>query len=1190
VISQPIPKILNDRYELGTELGRGGMGAVYRAHDAVLDRDVAVKLLTESGLGTEGRLRMLREAQAIAKLNHPNIVQVHDAGQLDGTPFIIMELVEGQSLHDRPPEGFQGIVAVARQICAALEHAHQHGIIHRDLKPENVLIGPNGNAKLMDFGLARSMASRLTVEGQITGTVFYMAPEIALGQDIDGRADLYSLGVMLYELTTGSLPFGHGDPLAVISQHLHASVVPPKAKVPEIPPPLDALIVQLMSKAPADRPADAAVTRQMLERSDLLDAGAKAEREVLVLDRIVRGRFVGREQELDEARVIWNRVEAGEGQALLISGEPGVGKTRLMHELVTHVEIRGGKTLVGASYAEGGAPYAPFAQIVRGALGGGAENGFEVPEFVLADLLTLAPELKPYYPAVPANPALEPEAEQRRLFENVVTFCTGLSESHPLLIVLDDAHWADSGSLALLRHLARRLRNKRVLLLATYRELEVNEARPLRAVLLDLNRERLARRLKLGRLTRDQTGALLEAIFEEDIAPDFLEGIFRETEGNPFFIEELCKELVESGRLYYQDGRWHRPSMDELELPQSIREVIQARVSKLTPEHLEALTLAAILGREFDFDTLSSASGVNEEQLIEALEIAEQAQLIEEVSGEHGATFSFAHALIPATLAESVPTLRRRKLHRQAAQAIESLRPEAYEDLAHHYEAASDDDRALAAYIRAGKRASGAFANQEAARYFRAGLDLNPGPEDKADLLAELGVVLTRLSNFTEAIQSWERSAQLYSEAGISRRVAWCYARMARAGWFAGDPRRGLELAEAGLATMGDAPDSAEMADLLHETARAYYFNGLGQQGLPLSERALSMARAAGDARIQADILATQGLLLDFDPQQTDAGQAALEQAIALAQTHGLLFQEARARNNLATILGPVRGDPRAARDQVRQAHRLAHQMGDQASELFTGSHAVNYGILLGDLVQVDHELTRLEGLREALIDPGIGDTELRLARRLLEFARGYPEQSVEGLRLLQRSARERGDLQSIWAVSFNLAAALIELSEYTEAEAAAVEAGRGTAPDLGSHASSRVLESISHAKRREVEDARRLLDEAKRLAPVEIFVFHAVDVARAEAQLAVAESRWSEAWTAFEQVVSRYGEMGMRLGRARGLRDWAEGHLARGEAEDIEGARELLSQARAEFESIGSTGYVQTIDARLANLPDLRR
>ncbi|MGH2619793.1 MAG: serine/threonine-protein kinase, partial [Anaerolineales bacterium] len=139
--------VLSERYELREELGRGGMGAVYRAHDKVLDRDVAVKLLSESGLGTEGRERMLREAQAIAKLNHPNIVQVHDAGQLDGTPYIVMELVEGHSLHDRPPQDFDGIVAVAREICAALEHAHQNGIIHRDLKPENVILDSDGTAK-----------------------------------------------------------------------------------------------------------------------------------------------------------------------------------------------------------------------------------------------------------------------------------------------------------------------------------------------------------------------------------------------------------------------------------------------------------------------------------------------------------------------------------------------------------------------------------------------------------------------------------------------------------------------------------------------------------------------------------------------------------------------------------------------------------------------------------------------------------------------------------------------------------------------------------------------------------------------------------------------------------------------------------------------------------------------------------
>ena len=152
------------------------MGTVYRAHDDTLDRDVAVKVLSGSGLGTEGRDRLLNEAQAIAKLSHTNIVSVFDAGEEDSTPYIVMEVIEGSSLHDKPPKDMQGIVRVAAQVCAALEHAHTHGVVHRDLKPENVLISEDGTAKLMDFGIARSVASRMTTEGEIVGTVFYLAP------------------------------------------------------------------------------------------------------------------------------------------------------------------------------------------------------------------------------------------------------------------------------------------------------------------------------------------------------------------------------------------------------------------------------------------------------------------------------------------------------------------------------------------------------------------------------------------------------------------------------------------------------------------------------------------------------------------------------------------------------------------------------------------------------------------------------------------------------------------------------------------------------------------------------------------------------------------------------------------------------------------------------------------------------
>ncbi|KPK95025.1 MAG: hypothetical protein AMJ88_01535, partial [Anaerolineae bacterium SM23_ 63] len=160
-----IGSCLNDRYRIEAEIGHGGMGTVYRGHDDTLDRDVAIKLLTKTGLGTEGRARLLQEAQAIAKLNHPNIVTVYDAGETDELPFIVMEFVEGMTLHEKQPESLEEILDITKQVCAALEHAHESGIIHRDLKPENVTISPDGTAKLMDFGLARSVASRYTAEG-----------------------------------------------------------------------------------------------------------------------------------------------------------------------------------------------------------------------------------------------------------------------------------------------------------------------------------------------------------------------------------------------------------------------------------------------------------------------------------------------------------------------------------------------------------------------------------------------------------------------------------------------------------------------------------------------------------------------------------------------------------------------------------------------------------------------------------------------------------------------------------------------------------------------------------------------------------------------------------------------------------------------------------------------------------------
>jgi ABC-type oligopeptide transport system substrate-binding subunit/predicted Ser/Thr protein kinase len=763
-----IGRVLNQRYRIEAEIGQGGMGKVYRGFDTLLVRTVAIKVLSRVELGTEGWNRLLSEAQMAAKLNHPNIVTVYDLDEEDGTPFIVMEYVEGKSLHEDRPEVLEETLKFMRQVCAGLEHAHSHGIIHRDLKPENVVIARDGTAKLMDFGLARSVASRYTSEGMVAGTVFYLAPEQALGQDIDQRTDLYSLGVMLYELTTGELPFVADDAIAVISQHLHAPVVPPQAKNDEISPLLDGLIVRLLSKQPQDRPASAREVREALESAEILDVGAVSVREYSVLERIVRGRMVGRGKELQEARDLWHKTIKGEGQLLLISGEPGIGKTRLAREIVTEAEVSGGQAFVGASYAEGSAPYGAFRQIIREAI---SKGDLELASNTLAELLNLAPELRHHFPDLPDREPTDPQDERENLLESMVILCASLCDHAPLMLVLEDAHWADSGTLSMLRHLSRNTHHQQVMIIATYREVELDQVRPFHEVLLDMDRERLSKRIKLNHLNPDQTRSMLAILLSGGITPEFLDGIYRETEGNPFFIEEVCKALVDRGKLHFENGQWHCPSISELGIPQSVRVAIQSRVIRLPEEHQEALQLAAILGREFNFETLTRASDLPEDVLIDALDGAERSLLIEEKKANGREIYAFAHALIPATLIEDLRLLKRRKLHRHAAAAIEDLYPDDFEALAYHNVQSGQLEKGVKFLINAGDRARRLYAHQEAIDNYEQAITIleeADQPEETARILMKLGLTYHNAFEFEKSRGAYEKAFINWQQAGIS--------------------------------------------------------------------------------------------------------------------------------------------------------------------------------------------------------------------------------------------------------------------------------------------------------------------------------------------------------------------------------------------------------------------------------------
>ncbi len=967
---------LKNRYQLTQRLGEGGMGVVYQGYDTLLDRPVAVKVLSEANqnrLGREAHSRFLREAQAAARLNHPNIVDIYDAGEDQGVSFIVMELVEGVSLYDRKPQTVEEALTIASQICAALEHAHAHGIIHRDLKPENILITTEGIAKLTDFGLARSLSTRVGLDGMVVGIVFYMAPETALRQPYDARVDLYSLGVLLYEMITENLPFFADDPVAVISQHLYSPVVPPHAHRPEIPPALDQLILQLMSKQPDDRPHTATEVRQALE--SIRASGISSQRleipnpDLSLLDRIVRGRLIGREAQLSQINAVWHQAALGEGQVLLVNGESGIGKTRLVRELMAHALISGGKVLTGACHEEEGAPYAPFAQILRDS----HENDSSLsllPNFVLADLIQIAPELRLYYPDIAPNPTAEPSSEQQRIFESITSWISQLTTQAPLLLFIDDVHWADSGTLALLRYLARRTSKLRLLIALTYREIALDENGMLQAVLLDLSRERLSTRVKLTRLNREQTETLISTLITPNgkIDQRLLDLIFQETEGNPFFIEEIVKALIETGQLCFEDQIWQVPDLAEIHVPQSVRATLQARVGRLPGRTQDVLRCAAILGRQFDSETLQHACQIDDEGLIEALENAERAQIIVASPRRRGQAlvFSFAHNLIPTTLVENLSPLRRQRLHRNVAQALESFHPEDFEVLAYHYEKSGDSPKAQGYYRQAGDRALSIYANQEAERYYRAALELGADVETTPHILTNLGEALFRQGRYQAACEPWSEAVQLYRRFGDYDHQAQVIARLARTAWYLGDPPRSLETRRQGLETIPNYMEleTPGVVALIHETARAFF--NLPEQALPLCQHALNLARQLDLLDVQAEALATLGILPNLD---AEAARQALTEAVALSETGGLLATAVRARTNLGEHLHLI-GDLIGAREQFMRGQQIAQRMGMTTWQHNMLASAVDISFELGDIPAIEAILPELSKMLPYIAHP----------------------------------------------------------------------------------------------------------------------------------------------------------------------------------------------------------------------------
>jgi hypothetical protein len=389
---------------------------------------------------------------------------------------------------------------------------------------------------------------------------------------------------------------------------------------------------------------------------------------------LTRTPFVGRDAEMSKLNARLAEARSGHGGLVMLVGEPGIGKSRMIDEFTENARNDGAAVLIGACFeGEWSPPYAPFVEAI--------ENYVKTAEpaqlradlgFGAAPIARLVPALREVLPDIPEPAALQPDEERFRLLDAVSQMLVSISNRQPVVLVLDDLHWAERGTIAMLRHVARFVPRHQTLILGAYRDVELDRQHPLADALSQLRREVEYERIALKGLNEEQIGNLLTAITEHEVPEPFVRAISEETDGNPFFIREVLIHLADEGKIFQQDGRWtSNLSIEEMGIPEGIRQVIGRRLSRLPDVANKLLTAAAGFNGPFRLDIAAAAAGIDEDTALDAIDAALESQLVRASSNTE--IFEFTHALIRHTLYGELSPPRQVRLHRQIAEAMERV-------------------------------------------------------------------------------------------------------------------------------------------------------------------------------------------------------------------------------------------------------------------------------------------------------------------------------------------------------------------------------------------------------------------------------------------------------------------------------------------------------------------------------------
>jgi DNA-binding SARP family transcriptional activator len=653
-------------------------------------------------------------------------------------------------------------------------------------------------------------------------------------------------------------------------------------------------------------------------------------------------RFVGRAPEREVLDRAWERTLTGQRRIELLAGEPGIGKTRLAAEFARDLHATGATVLFGGCDEELVSSYQPFVEALRPlALSIPSEILLRGSGHAAAGIARLIPEVRGRFGRLPQQSG-EPETDRRLLFDAVNTLLVGAASSAPILLVLDDLHWADQGTLLLLRYLARHPDAGAVMMVGTYRDVEIYPDHPMADALVDLRRSGLSERVSLGGLSAEEIATLLAARAQHDLNPAalaFVEVLKQETEGNPFFIEELVRHLTEAGVVYRDEGRWtSNLSIEEVGIPEGIRDVVGRRIGHLPEESRELLTLAAVMGKEFRADALESISDLAEDALLEALDRAKDSGLIRELPGEIG-RYSFGHSLVRDFLYHGLSTLRRARLHRKVGEALERIygaRQSQYlSELSHHFLEAADGEharRTLSYTVGAGDYALSQLAYEEAAKHYERALEVLEGMPDaelrqRAEILLKLGEARWRAGEGTSQ-QSFVRALEIARSLPDPEILAHAALGLTSSGGLTRVARTDdgpIRLLEEALTSMPKTP-TALRARVLARLADELYYTAGSERKIALAEEAISVAESIDDASAAlvgryARVWASMGP--DTPPQHLLEQLAGVNRRAETAGNRELAFEAHLLRGQLWVELG----DLGSAEDEVAAATAIAEAL-----------------------------------------------------------------------------------------------------------------------------------------------------------------------------------------------------------------------------------------------------------------------